>query len=228
MSKGVERQVEDSVNALVSISKNQQQLCPDITQTESVPAVLELGIEDHACGFFFRHYVLESQHGRTYNDYLPALYSRESSSYALHCAVTAVGTAGLACNRSSRSLRLQARKQYSLALSSTNAALRDPSLAVRDETLASILILGLYEESYYSIRPPRSTNSIQTITMDSQQSMASWHKHISGCMALIELRGVQQFQGEFGFKLFQQWKSQVVSRNLLPTSEKFGLTNLPS
>ncbi|CZR63573.1 uncharacterized protein PAC_13470 [Phialocephala subalpina] len=166
---------------------------PETTSTcPSAMGTLEVGLEDHARGFFFHNYVLEDGYALSSYDYLPELYSQDFG--PLHPAILAVGTAGLAVAISSPCILMAARRQYTLALSLTNGALRDPYKACEDATLVSILLLGLFED----------------LTCDNQQSMETWQQHISGCVALIPLRRPDQVQSKAGFKIFMQWRTQVL------------------
>lgn len=113
------------------------QACPSVLET------LEVDMEDHARGFFFNNYVLEDGCALSSYDYLPELFSQDGG--PLHPAILAVGMAGLAVAISSPYTLIAARRQYTLALSLTNAALRDPYKACEDGTLVSILLLGLFE-----------------------------------------------------------------------------------
>lgn len=87
------------------------QACPSVMKT------LEVGIEDHARGFFFNNYVLEDGYALSSYDYLPELYSQESG--PLHPAILAVGMAELAIAISSPCTLISARRQYTLAPSLT-------------------------------------------------------------------------------------------------------------
>lgn len=106
---------------------------------------LDIPFEDYALAFFFQNYVLETPQTRCYNGYLPALYSGAQLGGPLWETILAVGLAGLSRVTQTRPLAVIARLKYCAALSLTNSALRQPGKAIEDETLASILLLGLYE-----------------------------------------------------------------------------------
>ncbi len=77
---------------------------------------------------------------------------------------------------------------YTEALGATNAALSDPCTATKDATLASILLLSLFETlMWMPSRTPRS-----------------YRAHGQGAVALIKLRGAQQLQTAVGRNLFRQ------------------------
>lgn len=81
-----------------------------------------------------------------------------------------------------------ARQSYTVALRGTNAALRSPTEAVKDSTLLSIMVLGLFE----------------TVTGYNQRSLAAWAAHINGAAALVNMRGVEQLYNPNGLRMFIQ------------------------
>ena len=64
---------------------------------------------------------------------------------ALSCSFAALSLARVGMVRKDESLIMQARAQYSLALTSLQKALYDPELAFQDRTLAAIRTLSIYE-----------------------------------------------------------------------------------
>lgn len=82
--------------------------------------------------------------------------------------IVAVGLVGVAeMNRSDAILHM-ARQSYGKALHLTNAALRDPAEAVKDTTMLSVLVLGLFE----------------MIGGSRARGIEAWQKHINGAAAL--------------------------------------------
>ncbi|VTT83569.1 unnamed protein product [Fusarium fujikuroi] len=77
--------------------------------------------------------------------------------------------------RSQETLGL-AFKEFSTALEQTNARLADPATATLNATLGAVFTLGLFE-------------SIST----GQENINSWAAHTLGTIALLRLRGLQQF-----------------------------------
>jgi len=92
------------------------------------------------------------------------------------------------------------------------STLLDPVKVSADETLSSIMLLGLYEVSIctYEI-VGLAANLGKTINCDSKLSMQSYYNHLSGATALVEVRGDEQYQSEIGFQLFVELRSQTVS-----------------
>jgi hypothetical protein len=108
-----------------------------------------LSVEDQATRFFFSKYGARqsSEQRRSLYEYLPELYNVDTENSSLRCIITAVGLAGLSHRRTSSEMLLAATASYNLALHQTNYALQHPMTASSDQTLISILLLGLYEAS---------------------------------------------------------------------------------
>jgi hypothetical protein len=83
---------------------------------------------------------------------------------------------------------------YTKALASTFKALKDPVLTKRDDTLAAILLLGLFE-------------NITAKTL----GMLAWSSHIEGAIQLVKSRGREQLQSKIGLDLFIAVRTQMVS-----------------
>jgi len=112
-------------------------------------------------------------------------------------SLTAVGLVGVANLTRSGELMDSARKSYGTALRLINAALRDArGAALRDTTMLSILILGLFEMT--GPDPP------------SRQTMRTWHEHVHGAAALAKLRGPAQFDTPAGVRMFAMLSRNVV------------------
>jgi len=108
-------------------------------------------IEEEALCYFIKNFVLMPCKGnsRSYMDFVvPAMKdvkSLESPPASLPKAVMAVSLALFANRRRVKPLLAKAAKQYAKALQQINEALRHPERALEDETLATIIILGLFE-----------------------------------------------------------------------------------
>ncbi len=95
---------------------------------------------------------------------------------------------------SSHSVLVEARKQYSSALTLTKTALHNPKLLSRNSTVLTIILLNLFENL------TRHQNPIDAET-----------KHLEGALALVKLRGYQQFQDRMSVILFVHLGSYIVS-----------------
>lgn len=138
---------------------------------------------DVALAHFMSSYVPESHFV-----YLPGLYSLCEEDTALPATVLAVSLARLAWELGQSSLMAQAKCTYAKALTKTNAALSNPAMATTDAILVSVLLLSLYE----------------TIVSAEAGTPDNWIKHTRGALALIQLRGREQFDTPVGRRLFTQ------------------------
>lgn len=139
----------------------------------------------------------------------PSAANEESDSVL--ASVTAVGLVGVAQMTRSQTALDAARKSYGKALQLTNAALRDQTEAVKDTTMLSVLILGLFE----------------MIGGSSARTTEAWQKHLNGAAALAKIRGMAQFRSRAGIRMFfvltqntmiSCIQNELPMRTLLPTS----------
>jgi hypothetical protein len=77
---------------------------------------------------------------------LPLIKDQRNS--AVNTALNAVGLAALSNIRMSHQMMIKARRAYTMALSQTNQALRDPIKSKQDEILAAVVLLGTFEVSW--------------------------------------------------------------------------------
>lgn len=87
----------------------------------------------------------------------------------------------------------QALSMYTKALSATHSALRDPEVTKQDTTLASVLLLGLFEN----------------ITARHMGELA-WGSHIEGAIQLVRARGRKQLRTKIGLTMFIAVRTQMV------------------
>lgn len=142
---------------------------------------LSLDLEDAATTFFLASYAPASPLA-----YLPALVDTLVADGLPTSAILAPALATLARELLQPSLMDLARKHYSAAIRDTNGALASPHLAVKDATLASVLLLAFFE----------------AVTFHGRDSPTSWTVHIEGATELLKLRGLRQFDSVLGRKLF--------------------------
>ncbi|KAF5665251.1 C6 zinc finger domain-containing protein [Fusarium circinatum] len=84
------------------------------------------------------------------------------------------------------SLMTLARKNYLAAIRNINAALSLPQKAANDSTLASVLLLALFE----------------AIAFHRCDSLNNWTSHVDGAVQPVKLRGPRQFESALGRALF--------------------------
>ena len=92
---------------------------------------------------FFANYVTGGTH-TGYMTYLSPLLSNRQNS-VLDSAVRAVALAALSNIRLSPKTKLRSQADYLTALCGVNQGLKDPAICKRDDTLAAVVLLGLYE-----------------------------------------------------------------------------------
>lgn len=113
----------------------------------SIPPSLYDSLESQATCFFFKNYVWEdSQYSRSYFDYLPGIFvAQEPVNAALQNVIISLGLVGLSNARRTLDIMISAKEKYTLAIRATNSALRDVDEAKCDQTLITVMLLGLYE-----------------------------------------------------------------------------------
>jgi hypothetical protein len=145
---------------------------------------LDLPVQVVATNFFLNDYSKGSHF-----DYLPSLLDTACVDKVLMTAVRAVGLACLSQRTSDPSVMTQSRTKYAEALTLTNQSLQACRKDLSDTTVASVLLLALYE----------------TICVEDKMSKAEdWSTHIQGALALANMRGARQFETSEGIKIFQQ------------------------
>jgi hypothetical protein len=188
------------------------EICPDLQSELSL--IPSWG--DQATSFVFANYVSEdneSASSRGLLDYLPALYRRAPPEGILADAVIALGLVGIANANRDSTLLSKAILKYGATAQVISARLENVELAKRDDTLISVLLLGLFEVSLMSVVPDwgRGADLVKNNASDQPRSMASWLQHMRGAMSLLKLRGDQQLETHIGRRLFVQMRTNVVS-----------------
>ncbi|EED14729.1 conserved hypothetical protein [Talaromyces stipitatus ATCC 10500] len=148
-----------------------------------------LAPEDAAISFFLSFYAPTCPMA-----YLSVMATSSSLSDMLPMsAMLAPALAMLSHEVNQPSLMSFARMRYAAAIKETNIALMSAQLAITDATLASVLLLALFE----AIAFQRST------------SAKSWMVHVYGAVELIKLRGPRQFESALGRALFVDVSNNV-------------------
>lgn len=182
---------------------------PNWPSTPRIALAYSLAPTFQECGtaYFFSQYVSVREtacHQRfdfVYDVWRPISNSNQPEDRAqvdgVMAAMTAVGLASLSAMTRSEPMMESARKSYGTALRLTNAALRDPAEAVKDSTLLSVLILGLYE-----MIAGRRRNAPASAGSSSSSNIRAWQEHVNGAAALARMRGISQFRTRAGIKMF--------------------------
>ena len=126
-------------------------------------------------------------------EYLQGLYVVSPGDGPLVVCVRAISLASFARGLQSSELLQRARYLHVQALAKTNHALQSSQDAKSDGTLASVLLLSLFETMF--LEAPLSTDS--------------WTAHSKGALALLKLRGPQQLQSRVGQQLWLQASSNI-------------------
>jgi hypothetical protein len=150
----------------------------------SLPVVME----DVATTFFLTSYAPVSP-----TAYLSDLAEGLMSEGLSSSAVLAPALATLSRELGQPSLMALARRHYSVAIQKTNAALACRQLAVKDETLASVLLLALFE----------------AFAFQGRRSPTGWTTHVDGAAQLLKMRGPSQFDSPLGRSMFLDIASDI-------------------
>ncbi|KAL7780948.1 hypothetical protein V8C43DRAFT_299420 [Trichoderma afarasin] len=144
---------------------------------------------DAATSYFMNSFIKASP----FDDYLPDLCTDPGPiGHAFKSALSTASVATLALRSRDHGLMFHAYRLYSVSLAQTNAALGDPVCARCDGTLATILLLGVFE----------TTDSGPA----SQQKRST---HLLGALKLLGIRGEQQFQSKLGLQLFSHVANDI-------------------
>lgn len=156
---------------------------------------MKSSLEDQAVGFFFANYVVEpSIVPRGQFDWLPELLNQPNTERVLQSSVNAAGLASLANTTKSPAIMKRAQEEYVAALAMTNRALQFKKTAIKDSTLISVILLGMYENFQYQ----------------DSDSLKAWARHTNGACALLRLRGEEQFKSSVGRRVLHQFYGTVL------------------
>jgi len=160
------------------------------TAEPKICPALAVSADDAGLSYFMSSFVPGSHFA-----YLPLLYNDARTDCPLYEVVHAASTATLARETHEQSFMETARKHYAKALALTNGALRNSSTAVKDSTLASVILLSVFE----------------AIVWDGYHTPSNWTIHTRGALALVKMRGEEQFRTETGRQLFWQVRNRIFS-----------------
>ncbi|PHH79404.1 hypothetical protein CDD80_4857 [Ophiocordyceps camponoti-rufipedis] len=159
-----------------------------------------VALEDQAACHFMSNFVLVPHQGsvRGFMEFLVPLMKVDRIPQHFRHAFDACALASLN-NRvgTGNDLDKDALASYTKALAATFAALRDPDVAKHDATLASVLLLGLFENI--------SARHI---------GMLAWGSHIEGAVQLAKTRGRKQLRTKVGLAMFIAVRTQMIIHSL--------------
>lgn len=160
---------------------------PGYPTPESMTMEIVPSIEDQAMGFFISNHVSQpTLVPRGQYEWVLEALSQPGCEEVLQNSVNAASLAGLANSTKNPHIMAKAQKAYGSALRMTNNALRIKDTAIKDSTLISVIMLGLYENFVYH----------------DKRSIQAWAKHVKGASALLNLRGKEQFESNTARRIF--------------------------
>lgn len=158
---------------------------------ESVSRPFSLPLDMMGLNYFLSHYVVrQSGPSSGFLDYTFNILSREDGNDLLEGAILALGFSGLAHTTGQGDLMSRSIMMYSRTMERVNRALTDPQAARRDSTIATVLILSLYDFA--------------------KSSLEGWKLHIEGATSLLTLRGKSQFSHPVGLQIFKDVFGQLL------------------
>lgn len=173
----------------------------ELSLPAAAPAV---PLDQRASHFFAWNFIMvPGQRGKNsgHLDYLLPLLGSETrpdSAFQLAYSACALAAMGNRFKGDSTDLVELSFMQHSRALAAIHRALRDPAESRRDGTLATVLLLSLFEK----------------ITAAKEVGLLAWRTHIEGAMHLVRSRGREMVQSKDSVLLFNAVRLQIIARTL--------------
>ncbi|KAI3392678.1 hypothetical protein diail_5318 [Diaporthe ilicicola] len=161
-------------------------------------------VDQRASHFFAWNFIMvPGQRGRNsgHLDYLLPLLNSETrpdSAFQLAYSACALAAMGNRVKADSTNLVELSFMQHSRALAAIHQALKDPAQCKNDSTLATVLLLSLFEK----------------ITAAKEVGLLAWRTHIEGAMHLVRSRGREMVQNKDSVLLFNAVRLQIIARTL--------------
>lgn len=128
-------------------------------------------LDDQAISHTVKYFVGEdNHHGALLFLHLPEILTKDASD-ALQATMKAIGLACMAGIHNDDFLRRSAQQAYVSALQMTNKRLQDVASAKKDSTLATVMMLSVYEVMVLPLSVTFKIRSIRAISLMS----SSWH-----------------------------------------------------
>ncbi|KAK1750325.1 hypothetical protein QBC47DRAFT_394514 [Echria macrotheca] len=168
-----------------------QQLLPS---SGLLPRPLSSSAVEAGANFFLATYAHSGPPGSTdFHQWMSTTMARDGpDGQLLGTIIEAIGMAALSNLHYAPQLAAQSRVRYGQALMAANRALRHPTHAFSDATLATVILMSLYE----------------FVSFDSFSSYTGWTAHIEGVAAVFRHRGDSQFDSAFGRDTFNHFRWQ--------------------
>ncbi|KIX93276.1 uncharacterized protein Z520_10919 [Fonsecaea multimorphosa CBS 102226] len=137
-------------------------------------------------------------------NFLPEILSHSGRDSYLYAAMRSVAAINLANRSPTVDMQPLIESEYARAVSRVTAALADPELCLRDETLVAVWLLGI-RELLASVNGPHGGSAHQT--------------HVDGTLMLLRLRGEEQFTRPEGRHLYHTLLSAMHWKPLFASEE---------
>lgn len=196
-SSPVTREVDYDDNLLISPESGSWPVTPPMAQFYNLAPTCQ----ENGFAYFFSRYVTADEtpshqkFGFLREVWRPVPMS-EAHIDSVLASMTAVGLMGLASTARSPELMDAARKSYGTALQLINHALKDPAEAVKDSTMLSVLILGVFE--------------MMAENTSRRDTAVAFQEHVNGAAAIARMRGPAQFQTQAGRRMFSMLCQRVI------------------
>lgn len=155
-------------------------------------------LEGNAKSIFFQQYTCGPDKSEL--DFANSVYSSRQTTGMLEVIITALGLAALPKENKTVATKNFASQNYLSALRQTHIALLDPKRAKSDETLATVLLLGLHE---------------LVAVEDSATDRNRLSVHLSGAIRLLELRGDKQLTSFCNSRMYDRVCTQMMYTSIL-------------
>ncbi|RMZ92411.1 hypothetical protein DV736_g330, partial [Chaetothyriales sp. CBS 134916] len=205
---------------------------PSSSSSTSPQSPPKYDIQHQSVCFFLHLFCFQA--GKLYSfpviDFIPLVLRRAPADSPISLAVAAVSRLTLADQYSGTDVRLQSGHEYSNAITSTMASLKDSKVATQDATVVAVWLLGLYEAINSVMNHSRSTSrhpstAFRALSRSDDVEFQSHISHIRGAMHLLRLRGTSQFDHPQSEKIFRVFKAAIQMRLFVLnsiTSRDFG------
>ncbi|KAI9046704.1 hypothetical protein LZ554_009442 [Drepanopeziza brunnea f. sp. 'monogermtubi'] len=172
------------------------QSCNIITRYMSTP------LDERASCFFLANFIMIPENGtmRGHLDFVIPLLKQRNPPQCIVQAFSAVTLAAMGTRPDSKTLLPAAELGYLKALKEINGALQDPNNASSDSTLASIMLMALFEQ----IIPSQVSEALikANPACPSRIKAGGWSSHVDGAVAVLKSRAIEHWQSSLGKEMF--------------------------
>lgn len=171
---------------------------PASTRSGSLARSIAPPIENQALSFFAANNISPPTFACRGNcQWLFQMLNGPETDAAVQSSAYATSLATLAMVNQSPVIMKKAQEHYAKALSLTNRALGDSIEVLKDSTVVSVILLGVYETFVFE-----------------NHSMGAWMQHLKGAEMLFTLRGKDQFKSVSARAIFLQFFSIIMKRSI--------------